>query len=171
VKVPRVPEPEIRNWLMEKSGCTAQEALAAARASGGNIKLALNKLQQVEEDRFLFETFRNWMRSCYAGNVPEMIGFATEAGKIGREKQKSLLDFGLQVAGQSPLILYGIPRQTGPGDEEQAFVGKFSPYLSNERLPAFYELFNTAIFHIERNAHTPTLFLDLSLKISALIRG
>lgn len=171
VRVPRIPETDIRNWLVRRTGCSLQAAQAAARASDGNIRTALIRLQTEEEDRFLFDTFRKWMLSCFSGNVPEMIGFAAEAGKIGREKQKSLLNYGLQVAGLSPLIRYGIPHFNPGGENETTFVEKFSPYLTRERLPAFYDLLNSAVFHIERNAHAPTLFLDLSLKVSALIRG
>ncbi|MBC8457394.1 MAG: DNA polymerase III subunit delta [Deltaproteobacteria bacterium] len=123
-----------------------------------------------EEDQFHFETFRKWMRLCFTGNVSEIIGFATETGKIGRENQKSLLQYGLQVASRSSSLQHGIPRQAFGGEEEMDFISRFSPTLSRERLPAFYDLLNTSIFHIERNAHAPTLFLDLSLKITSLFK-
>jgi len=124
-----------------------------------------------EEEQFYFETFRKWMRICFTGNVPESVAFSNETGKIGREKQKSLLLYGLRIAGQSSSLLHMIPVPANLGREEKDFVNRFSPYLSGEKLPLFYELLNTAVFHIERNAHAPTLFLNLSLKITSLFKG
>ncbi len=148
VRFPRIPDAEAHKFkaIKEESGTT-------------------------EENQLHFVTFRNWMRFCFSGNVPEMIAFANETGKIGREKQKSLLFYGLHIASQVSLLTHDITTPQDDGAEETKFIGKFSPFLTQERLPAFYNLFNTAIFHIERNAHTPTLFLDMSLKITALFKG
>ena len=133
------------------------------------LRQKMRKQEQGENDHFLFDTFRNWMRLCFARNIPELIGFTSETAKIGREKQKSLLRYGLQVTGDSTSIRFGQNPSVATQGEEIEFVKKFSPFLTEEKLPQFYDLFNTAIFHIERNAHAPTLFLDLSLKITSLI--
>jgi DNA polymerase-3 subunit delta' len=148
VRFPRIPDSEI-----------------------GKYKAMTDDSSAAEENQFHFVTFRDWMRFCFAGNVPDMIAFANETGKIGREKQKSLLLYGLRVASQGSLLTHGITTPADKGSAETIFIGKFSPFLIEEKLPAFYTLFNTAIFHIERNAHTPTLFLDMSLKITALFKG
>jgi len=170
VRIPRIPDKEIRAYLLSKTGCSQEEAQNASRASQGNIKQALFRLRQEEDDRFIFETFRNWMRLCFSGNISGLIGFATEGGKIGREKQKSLLQYGLRVAGNSTALQYGLSQQVAASGEEMDFIHKFSPFLSGPKVPVFYELFNSAIYHIERNAHAPTLFLDLSLKITRHIK-
>lgn len=171
VRIPRIPEQEIRDYLVKKAGCSAVEAVAASRTSGGDIRLALNKIRQTEEDPSHFTAFRDWMRLCFAGNVPELIGFANETGKTGREKQKGLLLYGLRVAGIGSSLLHGVTTPADAGNPEATFISRFSPYLTPGKLPEFYDLLNSAIFHIERNAHTPTLFLDLSLKITSLFKG
>ncbi|MBN1198625.1 MAG: hypothetical protein JXA23_04665, partial [Bacteroidales bacterium] len=127
--------------------------------------------EAMEENQAHFTLFRNWMRLCFSGNIIELIAFANETGKIGREKQKSLLLYGLRIAGTGSLVIHGVSELPGDQNEETTFISRFSPYLTDEKLPAFYDLLNIAIFHIERNAHTPTLFLDLSLKITALFKG
>jgi len=171
IRIPKIPEQEIKEYLVGKTGCSLAEAQTVTRASYGNIKQAMHKLQQVEENHFLFDTFRNWMRLCFSRNIPELIGFASEASKIGREKQKSLLRYGLLVTGYSTSIRFGQSQFVTAEEEEMEFVQKFSPFLTAEKLPVFYDLLNKAIYHIERNAHAPTLFLDLSLKITGLIKG
>jgi len=126
--------------------------------------------EEQEENQAHFSLFRNWMRLCFSGNVPELIAFANETGKTGREKQKSLLLYGLGVAGKGSLEIHGVHALPEDRNEEATFISRFSPYLTDEKLQVFYDLLNKAVFHIERNAHTPTLFLDLSLKITALFK-
>ena len=109
------------------------------------------------------------MRLCFSRNIPELIGFASETGKVGREKQKSLLRYGLEVTSNSTSIRFGQRQFVTVEGEELEFAQKFSPFLTPEKLPQFYDLLNIATYHIERNAHAPTLFLDLSMKITGLI--
>ncbi|MFH1160050.1 MAG: hypothetical protein V1733_03775 [bacterium] len=123
-----------------------------------------------KEDQVLFETFRKWMRICFANNIPELIGFASDVGKIGREKQKSLLQYGLDLSGNALALRHGFFRGSASGGEESEFIKKFSPFLSETKLLPFYTLLNSSIYHIERNAHAPTLFLDLSLKFTGLLK-
>jgi DNA polymerase-3 subunit delta' len=123
-----------------------------------------------EEDLQFFDTFRHWMRQCYSANVPELIAFAGETGKSGRERQKSFLLYSLGMIGAcSDFNHRGIARN-GVSREEIEFLQKFSPFIRAAALPEFNELFNSAIFHVERNAHGPTLFLDLSLKIVRIFK-
>lgn len=117
-----------------------------------------------EEQQYNYENFRKWMQNCYAVKIADLISFSYEAGKIGREKQKSLLHYGLQCARNC--AAYGYTGQLPDGSPgEQEFITRFSRFFPSHLLGQFNDLFNPAIFHIERNAHGPTLFLDLSLKM------
>ncbi|MFH1936639.1 MAG: hypothetical protein ABIK52_03645, partial [Bacteroidota bacterium] len=99
------------------------------------LPVRIPRVPESEEDQSYFETFRKWMRLCFTGNVPEIIGFTNEIAKIGRENQKSLLQYGLQVASQSASLQQGITRKVTAGEEELDFVTRFSPTLFGERLP------------------------------------
>jgi DNA polymerase-3 subunit delta' len=122
-------------------------------------------LRDSEEEIPLFNHFRDWMRLCYAGKIFELIGFTSELSKTGREKQKNFLSYALRTIGICSGLNYSRPLPAGLTEEEQTFIVKFSPFIPIEKLQHFNALFNDAIFHIERNAHPGTLFLDLSLKI------
>lgn len=116
-----------------------------------------------------YAIFRPWMLSCHGGKVKEMTLFAAEMAKAGRERQKSMLQYGLEVLE----LLHSVhfrpeaPLQVSPIEDE--FIRKFSRIVTPALIPAFASHFNTAIFHIERNAHSPTLFLDLSIQLARLI--
>jgi DNA polymerase III subunit delta' len=125
---------------------------------------------QTEEDIHPFDVFRQWMRQCYAAKVPELIAFAGEIGKTGREKQKTMLLYSLGMIGAcSDFNNRGFIRSGAPA-EEVDFLQKFAPFIRPDALPAFSDLINAAIFHVERNGHAPTLFLDLSLKIVRIFK-
>jgi len=112
-----------------------------------------------------YEIFRKWMLACHAKKHGDLVAFAADVSKIGREKQKQLLGYGLEIARNCSQ--YNHTRQVPDSfPEEQEFIRKFSSFFPYERLEGFSELFNQAVFHVERNAHAPTLFLDLSLKMT-----
>ena len=122
-------------------------------------------IESMEDETAHFITFRGWMRSCYAGKVLELISLSADISKTGREKQKSLLIYALKIIGYCAAMNYRKQAPEGLSGEELTFVNQFSPYITFDKLIAFNSLLNDAVFHIERNAHAPTLFLDLSLKI------
>lgn len=121
-------------------------------------------IETSEEQEANFELFRRWMLACHAARIADLISLASEIGKIGREKQKSLLHYGLQTAQRCSSHSFTGALPTVP-KSEQDFIVKFSRFFPAETLGRFHELFNPAIYHIERNAHAPTLFLDLSLNM------
>jgi DNA polymerase-3 subunit delta' len=121
-------------------------------------------------EKLYFATFAKWMRLCYGMKVPELISFAAEMAKPGREKQKAFLQYSLFILSLCPGVIYGQPGRAGTGKEEAGFLEKFAPIINTAGLAGFNELFNIALYHIERNAYAPILFLDLSLKIMRLFR-
>lgn len=170
IKIPRIPDEEMIPYLIKQTGCSADEASLATVQAEGNYQIACNLIKEGNQTSEQFEVFRNWMRLCFSHKVPELIAFSQETGKNGREQQKRLLQYGLSVACRSISRQYLQKETRGTPREEQEFLAKFSPFLTPENLPGFYQYFNDAMFHIERNAYAPTLFLDLSLQISRLIK-
>lgn len=118
-----------------------------------------------------FQTFRQWMRICYSKNVPGIINFSNDISKIGRERQKSLLSYGLKISGYFPASTYGLEALIPLTGEELDFVKKFSPFLPEDRLQQFATLLNQAIYHLERNAQASLLFLNLSLNLVRIVKG
>ncbi len=123
-----------------------------------------------EDDQVYFEQFRQWMRLCYAGKVTDLIGFTTEISRIGREKQKGFLVYGLKVLDLCMAVNYRDIGELLPEGDKLTFVRNFSPYIHSANIAGFNDLFNAAIYHIERNVHSSTLFLDLSLKIVSFFK-
>ncbi|MDP1623661.1 MAG: hypothetical protein Q8M08_15150 [Bacteroidales bacterium] len=133
-------------------------------------KSSLSRHIKNEDDPMHFVTFRQWMRDCYGAKITELIKFATDIAKSGREKQKSFLIYSLKTIGSCASMNYIGQIPKGVEGEELKFINDFSPFIKPESLVEFNTLLNDATFHIERNAHPSTLFLDLSLKIVRLFK-
>ena len=90
--------------------------------------------------------------------------------RIGRENQKDFLLYALKVIGYCSDLVFGNGEQVTAEGEELKFLKKISAYINPSNFVRFYELFNNAVYHVERNAHPQTLFLDLSLKSARLFQ-
>jgi DNA polymerase-3 subunit delta' len=127
-------------------------------------------LNEETRENLHLENFIKWMRLCFSANVPALISFSSELAKGGREKQKSFLLYCLHMLELCPASIYGIESRLQQDPEEAKFLQKFAPEIMKAGLPAFHALFSPAVYHVERNAYGPLLFLDLSLKITRLFK-
>ncbi|MDP4281146.1 MAG: DNA polymerase III subunit delta [Bacteroidota bacterium] len=170
VKIPKLTETDIREYLVSAYNTGEKEAGILARQSKGNLKQALNRLQKTEEKQFNFLTFRDWMRICFVRDVPKAIAVVAELAKIGRENQKSLLQYGLSVFEACAQIHFKQGDNLPYEGEEFKFIHDFSPFINPDNIAEFTKLFETAIQHIERNAYAQALFMDLSLHLMNLFQ-
>jgi DNA polymerase III subunit delta' len=170
VKIPKMTVRDVQDYLVAKGSIGEREAGIIARQSSGNLKLALNRMKNIEEENYNFTTFRNWMRDCFSAKVPELITFAADIARIGRENQKSFLLYALKVIQSSISMGHGHEDLVFSDGEELTFIRNFSAYINPSNAGIFSELFNNALYHIERNAHPQTLFLDLSLQVVMIFK-
>jgi DNA polymerase-3 subunit delta' len=170
VKIPQIGVSDLTAYLIGKQAVGKREAGIIARQSYGNLKQALNRLKHIEEDQFNFTNFRKWMLLCFDNKIIELVGFSSEIARIGRENQKDFLLYALKVIGFCATLVFGNEEQVTAEGEELKFLKKISSYINSSNFVRFSELFNTALYHVERNAHPQTLFLDVSLKASRLFQ-
>ncbi len=148
-----------------------QNLSGIAKIAKGNWNEALTQFTNIESVNDNFLRFRQWLRLCFVPKThTELFAFNQELARIGRERQKSFLNYGLLVVHNSIMAnskqLYAI-KSVG---EELDFTKSFAPYINSANRQDIYELLNHAIYHIERNAHAGIIFTDLSLKLVRLLR-
>lgn len=171
VKVPRLDTAVIKDALVEKCGCSEQLALDAATMSNGNWPLAKRFSNDIDNEMLYADTFRKWMRYCFKGAVPELIDFvANEIKGLGREKQKALLEYGLNIFHCSLLINNNISSAVMLTNAEKTFAQNFAPYINMKNVTQICALFEESINQIVRNANAQLVFMDDSLKMSKLLR-
>ena len=171
VKVPRLDTAVIKDALVEKCGCSEQLALDAATMSNGSWPLAKRFSNDIDNEMLYADTFRKWMRYCFKGAVPELIDFvANEIKGLGREKQKALLEYGLNIFHCSLLINNNISSAVMLTSAEKTFAQNFAPYINMKNVTHICALFEESINQIVRNANAQLVFMDDSLKMSKLLR-
>lgn len=171
VKVPKLELHEMQNALVQRVGCTEQEAYDAATLANGNWILAQRYAKDQEDEKLYANTFQKWMRYCFKGAVPELIDFvANDVKPLGREKQKEFLEYGLIIFHNSLLFNNNMPDEVMLPSDEKNFTKNFAPFINMRNVAQICELFEESINQIERNANASIVFLDDSFKMSKLLR-
>ena len=166
VKIPPLKEAEIAAELILQKKLGENQAAQLAMLAKGSWNRAVSLLENVDDIESNFKQFRQWLRYCFQPkNFVELNKFNGEMGRMGREKQKSFLQYGLETVHTSIMLNEGHKSNLKKNDEEMGFSEKLAPFVNSANQVEMYKLFNEAIYHIERNAHGGILFTDLSFKL------
>lgn len=168
LKIRPFTEEEVVQWLTEQHGANTAEAGQIAQLAEGNLQEAVRLSSQVTSDYFTF--FTEWMRNCYAHKFAEVIEMSEEFQKMGRESQKTFLQYALTTLRR--VMLYGIDpalvAYVPPAESD--FVSKFSRFIHLGNAGQLTEELNNAHYHIERNANPKMVFVDTSLSIARYLK-
>jgi DNA polymerase-3 subunit delta' len=170
VKVPRISDNDISAHLMNSLQVPEEQAREIARLASGNYLKALELSTAGEEFTYHFEKFRDLMRICYKGSIPEMIRMTEELSALTREKQKAFLEYGLGIIRESLALHFQSADIVFMSAEEKTFTPNFAPFVHGRNVVTITDELNKAIADIERNANGRIVFLDLALKLSVLIK-
>lgn len=171
IKVNRIPDEEIKNAL-EGYQVSLNDAARIAYLADGNYNSALKLISEKQEDAFYLHQFREWMRMCFKADIVGIVSWVEEIAnaKVGREKQKEFLSYGLNIVRECVAGMYGDKKLLRVGGDELDFVQKFSTRLDGNSCRQLADELNEAILHIERNGSGKIIFTDLSLKCMKIVR-
>lgn len=170
VKIPRISDRAISAALIQRFQCREAEARDATLMANGNWLEAVRIFENNEEEKYNFQTFQQWMRLCFKGSILELTDFSANIAGIGRERQKSLLAYGLNVFRNGLLVNSRLSEMMRLPDDEKEFNTKFAPFVHANNIRDLVGLMEEGITHIERNAHAGILFMDSSLKMIKLLK-
>jgi DNA polymerase-3 subunit delta' len=173
VKVGRIKEDVLQIELEKKYNLESSVANKIAHQSDGNLISAQKLIEHSSTEEEFHELFKVWMRSAFKGNVAGLIEWSESMAStsFGREKQKQFLKYALHLFRESLIKNYGDPEMERTASNELNFLSKFAPYIHGANCIEIIEVFNDASYHIERNANPKILFLDISLKLTKLLRA
>ena len=170
VKVPRIEQDAVKTALIQRLDCTEQQASDAAVVAEGNWIKAIELVKDAEDQKYYFRTFQQWMRLCFKAAVNELIDFSNNIKSIGRERQKRLLDYGLNIVRNSLFFNYNLAQLVMLPEEEKKFNSSFAPFVNKANMAQIAVLLEEASRQIERNGYAPLVFLDTSFKMTKLLR-
>ena len=169
IKIPRLDDKSLAVALSQEFNDPVQ-VNDAVRVVAGNYLQAKKILKDPGKDDFNFIKFREWMRVCFGYKMKESLKFITELSKFNREKQKSFLNYSLRMIRESMFLSYKSDELVRLNSREMEFINKFYPFITSNNLLQISTELNDAIYHVERNANSSVLFLDLTLKIGRLLK-
>lgn len=160
---------------LENKGLVREEALRLAHEANGNFNKALDLMNKDSEDLVFEKWFVQWVRSAFKakgnkGAIHELILWAEEVAKTGRETQKKFLQYCIAVMRQALLLNYNVGELAFMRIHIDGFkMEKFASFIhENNILPIVDEL-EEAMYHIERNGNSKIILTDLSIKLTRLL--
>lgn len=170
VKIPRIAESELLAALTTTYDRRQADVKDIVVTAHGNWLEAVRLYENAEDEKENFHHFQHWMRLCYRGAVNELIDFCGVIAGIGREKQKSFLNYGLHLMRNTLMFNHHLSKTVRLPAEESEFTRKFSAFVHHNNIGQISSLFEEGIIHIERNGYAQLIFMDTSLQMITLLK-
>ena len=155
--------------LQQQFDCQPQAAKQAAMLSDGNYREAQLLLMHNTDGESLLQNFRTFMLVALKFDAAKAIVWIDDNARIGREKQKQFLQYGLEIFRDCLMLNFGSAELVRHSGEEKDFITKFARFVHQRNYEKLLEEFNSAFYHVERNANPKILFMDLILKTNELL--
>ncbi|WP_026902813.1 ATP-binding protein [Pedobacter glucosidilyticus] len=169
VKIPKQSNADVCKFLVEKHQLSEEKAMQLAYLSNGNLQAALTFMTHEEND--YHDLLSNWLRACYGNQGLKLVAFVDDDfSKMGRENQKNLLRYGINLTRECMLFLAETPGLIHLSAKELEFISNFSKILNLAKAEAIANELEKAHYHIERNANPKILFLDVSLNLVKILK-
>lgn len=170
IKVGALGDEEIKMALQARGVRDESKIRDAVNLAEGDLEKALFQLERADETHTHLENFIELMRLSYSQNVPGLIGWVDKMAGRGREGQKSFLEYGIRYLREN-YLMNAVPSGMNHMDgAELKFAENFHSFIHEDNIEVVYREFNRASNHIEANAYSKVVLLDLSLKLIHLIR-
>lgn len=169
IRVPPLQQDDIKFALQEQYDLAEETASSIVSLADGSFNAALNILHASSEENFDQQSFINWMRMCYSKDFFKIDAWISDISRIGRERQKNFLAYGLHIYRECLISNYADPSLIRLQGAEQGFVNKFKPFINTANALQLIGEFEKAVNDIERNANPKILFLDLTVKVMKLL--
>ncbi|MBL7884070.1 MAG: DNA polymerase III subunit delta' [Bacteroidia bacterium] len=166
IKVPKISDTDLTQALVGNHGLSAEDAENTAHLADGNYAEALLLINENENAAQNLLSFQKLMRASLKFDAKAVLTWIDEISKAGRERQKNFIQYALHIIRESLIVNYGDASLTKLGKEEQEFVKKFAPFIHVNNIEKFSEELDKAYYHMERNANSKILFMDLAFKFN-----
>ena len=162
--------------LVNQYNLDQNTATKLAHQSQGNYNWGLKKITETDESELVFEAlFIKWVRFAYGvvkrkDYTIELLNWAEEVAKLGKEQQKQFLHYTLEMVRQSMLLNYKANSLVYLEPTTDNFkLQNFAPFIHHNNIFQFEKEISDAIYHLERNGNSNLIFTDLSLNLTRLL--
>lgn len=170
IKVPGI-EPEALTGALEQiPGAEGKNIENFVHLSRGNYRKALLLIESAGGGNENLDHFKELMRFSYGRKFPDLFKWVDEISGIGRERQKSFLQYALNQVRENFIYNLKQPELVFMDEEEASFSSRFSPFINERNIVPIAGELEKAHVHIAMNGNPRIIFTDMALKIVKLIR-
>lgn len=169
VIVPPLTADDIADTLQRRYQLPPGDARQLAVRAHGDLLLALQELKRGDENALFFDLFTRMMRLSYARRLKEMKEWSEEVAALGREKQKSFLEYCQRMTRESFIRNFQQPTLNAMNTQEAQFTDRFAPFVNTWNVTEIARELELAQQHIEQNVNPKMVFFDLALKMIVLL--
>lgn len=170
INVPKIDSSDLSQALTSEFNLSGTELANVVRLAEGSYRKARLLIQNSDENTFNFMNFVAIMRLSYARKVIEIMEWSEQIAGIGRERQKSFLNYCIRMVRENFILNLKKSEMVFLNGEEMNFSQRFSPFINEENVWILADELSKAHSDVERNANAKIVFLDLSLKLVKLLR-
>jgi DNA polymerase-3 subunit delta' len=166
IQVPLLSDEELNAWLTSQGHTDTSRIAAAVQLAEGNINMAMDLMDS--EESHLQERFANWMRACYKKEYAQLAGLAEDFHAEDKMAQRTFLQYSLNMLRETLLNVSGASAINRTHGGELKFIRDFSKVMNADKIDRSSLLITESSLFLERNGSAKMIFLDMSLKISAM---
>lgn len=170
VKIPRLRDADIEQYLVQKHQVEPNRAQQIAFMAQGNLRVAVQQLG--EEDAVFDRYFVSWVRNAFlAAKKPavlkDLIKWSNDIAAWSRDEQKNFLTYCSEVFRQALLRNYQVDEVAYLQIKSEGFKWDgFSGFIHGDNILDILNEINEAAYHIERNGNAKIILFDLSIKLT-----
>ncbi len=168
--VPRLDNEAIADALTTRRGIDAQDAERIARVAMGNWLKATEEIDAGNENKEFFNLFVSLMRFAFKKDVRQLKAWSNAVADFGREKQKRLIAYMLQMVRENFMYNFHDPALCYMTKEEEDFAKNFSPYINERNVMLLQQRLQQMTRDIGQNANAKIQFFDFALETTIYIR-
>ena len=170
VRLAPIAAGDIALALTTRSLTDPVRASQVAHIALGNYTEALKLVRQADND--LFPEVRGLFNALFTNNGIAITKWVDEWSKAGREQQKNILQYIIQLLEQAIRVRYNPQAATSLPESEGQFVQKLAgTNISFENFGKMVDTISETSFFIERNAHGKTQLHTLAIKLQHIIQN
>jgi DNA polymerase III subunit delta' len=172
IKLSRLKDEIVIDALVNNCSLSETAAKQIAFLVEGNYTEAV-RLANLEVNESGHETqFLNWMRLSFnpTRTMVNLLTWVDEAAGKSKEDQKQFLIACIRMVRECVLMNAQAKDLVKLEPNQLVALERFLPFVTQYNAHDFMKVLDDAIYHIERNAYAKILFLDLSLKLSKILK-
>jgi DNA polymerase-3 subunit delta' len=161
---------EIQSHLVAQGMCSKEAAEQISPLADGNMREAYILSGGAENRNTVL--FRDWLRLCFSVDINNILSQSEALADMNKEVQKTLILTGINTMRECLLNKAQTEHLMRSSMEDREFIGNLSTHVLNEKkIMQIYQKLNEAHYHLERNANTKILFLDLSFNLAKILKS